>query len=85
MLGFQAGDLDKDATHVWADNWQALVVFDQMATQWRMGSHSAIGLDYNVIPHIFRMSGIKRKDQPALFADLRVMENEALNIINAKE
>ena len=85
MLGFVPDDFEGSATPVWADNWPALVVFEQMCTQWRVGQHSYIGLDYNVLPQVFRMSGIKRKDQPALFADLRVMENEALNILNAKE
>lgn len=85
MLGFTPADFDDMATPVWRDNWLSLVIFDQVSTQWRVGSHSVIGLDYNVLPQVFRLNGVSRKDQPRLFSDIRVMENEALNILNAKD
>lgn len=39
----------------------------------------ATGLDYGVLPNVFRMMAIPRGEWPALFEDLRVMESAALS------
>lgn len=43
-----------------------------------MGPSGAIGLDYNVLPMMWRLYRVKPKDQRALFDDVRVMESAAL-------
>lgn len=64
---------------VWDINWDAFRVFNELNTQWRIGGMgSATGLDYNVIPTVGKMLGLKKKQINDMFPDLRVMENEAL-------
>lgn len=41
----------------------------------------ASGLDYSIIPFTASMLGIKRRDLPDIFPDLRVMEAEALAVM----
>lgn len=56
-----------------------------MQTQWRMGPSKAVGLDYNVLPMVMRLHGVKRKDQAELFDSIRVMETEALSIMYSED
>lgn len=68
-----------DSIELWAANAQSFAVFESMGTQWRMGMAGATGLDYQALPVVLEMAGLKkRKDRAAIFADLRVMEREAL-------
>lgn len=78
MFGLEVGDVD-DSIELWATNAQSFSVFEAMGTQWRMGMAGATGLDYQALPVVLEMAGLKkRKDRLAIFADLRVMEREAL-------
>lgn len=64
---------------VWDINWESFTVFNSMASQWRIGGMGdATGLDYNAIPVVAKMLGIKSKKVKDIFSDIRVMENEAL-------
>jgi hypothetical protein len=72
-------------TEVWPDNWLSVHVFDALSTQWRVGMSGAIGLDYNAIPPVLRMSEVPRKQWADLFADLRVMESAALQKMREKK
>lgn len=56
----------------------AVKVFAAMGTQWRTGMAGPTGLDYGVLPNVFRLTAVARKDQPDVFDDLRVMEGAAL-------
>ncbi len=72
-------EIPEDIIDVWDINWDTFTVFNAMSTQWRVGGMgSATGLDYNVIPTVGKMLGLKKKDINAMFPDLQVMENEAL-------
>ncbi|WP_457935177.1 DUF1799 domain-containing protein [Pseudomonas aeruginosa] len=59
-------------------NWTAFIVFEAMSTQWRAGMCGATGLDYTVLPVVMQMCGVAAGEQPAVFADIRVMEDAAL-------
>ena len=65
-------------TGVWPDNAASVNVFIAMSTQWRAGMGGATGLDYSALPVVMRHAGIKRADQPAIFDDLRILEDAAL-------
>lgn len=41
-----------------------------------------IGLDYAAIPATLDLMGIDRDDRPELFMQLRIMENEAIKVLN---
>ncbi|WP_238591840.1 DUF1799 domain-containing protein [Pseudomonas abietaniphila] len=78
MFGLTPEDVD-EAVELWAINYQSFSVFEAMGTQWRMGMGGATGLDYQALPVVLDMAGLrKRKDRSAVFADLRIMEREAL-------
>lgn len=72
-------DLD-DIQWIWPDNWESFILFEAMSTQWRTGANGATGLEYSSLPTVAKMLGISEVTSP-LFSDIRVMENEALNII----
>ena len=75
----QLEELPNEDVMVWDINWESFTVFNSMASQWRIGGMGdATGLDYNTIPVVAKMLGIKSKKVKDIFSDIRVMENEAL-------
>jgi hypothetical protein len=68
---------------LWPENLPAVALFASLDTQWRVGFAGPIGLDYSVLPIVFRLRALPRKDWPGMFDDLRAMETEALKTINA--
>ncbi|MCW2272374.1 hypothetical protein CQ065_06755 [Pseudomonas sp. MYb187] len=81
MLGLSRADLPEEEVEVWADAWPAFRLFEAMSTQWRTGMGGPSGLDYSIIPAVASMLGIKRRDLPDIFPDLRVLEAEALAVM----
>ena len=84
--GFTAADYeDEEPAEVWPENMPAIQLFSSIATQWRVGMNGPSGLDYNVL--FSRMDRMKLADQDYdwLFSDIRVIESEALSIINRKD
>lgn len=84
-LGLTLDDVAEQVTvEVLPDVWPALQVFLAMRTQWRVGSCGATGLDYAALPAVLRLLRVKPADQPALFDDLRAMEEGALAYFGEK-
>lgn len=77
MIGLTRADIESDLM-VWAINWPALQVFNAMSTQWRQGFCGPTGLDYGVLPAVMDLAGIETEQRAEVFADVRVMEREAL-------
>lgn len=70
-------------TGVWPEHEQAVSVFAALLTQWRMAPMGGVvGLDYAAIPPALELMAIERADWPGLFEQLRVMENEAVKVMN---
>lgn len=69
---------------VFPDNVQAVELFSDMLTQWRVGSGGAIGFDYNVIPILFRIRKTDEEEQEEAFSGLQVMERAALKAMREK-
>ena len=65
---------------IWPENWDAVVMFLRVQTQWRTSAGGAIGLDYSVLAWLFSMYSVE--DQRALLEDLQVMEGAALAAMN---
>ncbi len=62
------------------DNWQSLLFFLRVQTQWvyfGIGGSRA-GLNNTAVESTMRMARVKRVDQDALLDDLQVMEREIL-------
>lgn len=84
MWGLSLDDLDDTAVLVWPDNVPAVNAFVCMATQWRMGPSDPIGLDYNPLESVLRLSGLPEALWHDAFEGLRVMEAEALMIMGER-
>jgi hypothetical protein len=72
---------------VWEENWDTLMVFLALQTQWRReipamsGQMIWHGLRYTEAEVVIRMMG-HQKQQKDIFDGLRVMESTALPILN---
>ncbi|QNB12780.1 DUF1799 domain-containing protein [Paraburkholderia tropica] len=80
------------AFEVYAENWDAVQLFEALSTQWRavafgtMASARIVhmGLDYAAIEPVARLIGIGKRRRPAVFQQLRVMEDAALAVLLAE-
>ncbi|WP_460100055.1 DUF1799 domain-containing protein [Pseudomonas sp. H3_C08] len=81
-FGMTLADIPEEEYEVWPDNWPAFLLFEAMSTQWRVGMGGATGLDYNALPPVASMLGMKRRDIPEVFHDIRVMEAEAMLVMS---
>lgn len=63
---------------VYPDNWPALWLFRDLATQWRVGMGGATGLDYAALPAVMDLRGVPQAERAELFDCLQVLEAEAL-------
>jgi hypothetical protein len=61
-----------------------LQVFKAMDTQWNAGAHAVIGLRYESFPFVMDVMGIKKKARAGMLQSLRIMEQEALQVLNGK-
>lgn len=82
QFGFSLFDLDTTAVPVWPDNLAAINVLIAVSTQWRIGMSGATGIDYNVLPSVFKMMAIPDSDWPDTFECLRILEAEAMDVMN---
>ena len=71
-----------DDFEVWPENWDAVVMFLRISTQWRTSMGGPIGLDYGALEWLFRLYEVK--EPRSLLEDLQVMEGAALTAM-AKE
>lgn len=70
----------QDLCYLWPDNVDTFNVWSQLQTQWRVGMSGATGLDYTAVAAYLRdVVGIKKKDLPERFAEIRAMEVATLN------
>lgn len=70
---------------VWAQHWQAIDLFCQMGTQWRMGFGGAVGLDYAILFHLFDLQDIDKSEQKEILAQIKICESAALDIFYKDE
>jgi hypothetical protein len=72
---------------IYPENLLALEVFLALQTQWNViaGMSGVIyqGVNYQALNSVFSMLSIPSKDRPALFQDIRVMEQAAIVILNS--
>lgn len=88
-LELAAFGLTKDdvavTVEVWEENYPSFQVFNALGTQWRYSMSGVTGIDYNVIPNVFRLLGIKRTEWSQIFDDIRIMESAAITEINKQK
>ncbi len=71
---------------VWEENWDSVRLFRNLGTQWivavGMAGARYLGINYGVVECQLRRLGIPRKQWPAFWDDLDVMERAALPLLN---
>ena len=84
-FGFLPEDYANERIEIWPENQQAINLFTSISTQWRVGAGGPTGLDYNVL--FMRMARMDLSDErhEQLFDDIRVIESEALAILNKRD
>ena len=71
---------EPEVFEVWPENWNTVVMWCRVQTQWRTSAGGAIGLDYSVLAWLFNMYAVD--DPRALLEDLQAMEGAALAAMN---
>lgn len=69
---------------VWPDNWRAVMLFNDLSRQWRVGMNGPYGLDYNVLYR--KMDRMKLSDEECdeLEREISVLEEAALAEMHQK-
>ncbi|MYM80534.1 hypothetical protein GTP44_00985 [Duganella sp. FT50W] len=74
---------------LWPENEIPFSVFAALESQWRiisdMGTVIYQGIDYDSAKAAMEMMGIRRRQWPEVFEDLRLMERVAKKIFNDKD
>lgn len=76
--GFSLADYEPEPVDLWPENERAWLLFVEMSGQWRMSVNGPTALDYTAL--FLRMDRMRLDDDDwqALFADVRVLEAQAL-------
>ncbi|WP_298235916.1 DUF1799 domain-containing protein [uncultured Azohydromonas sp.] len=80
--------LERPGLEVFPDCWDAVQVFLLLGRQWRIevapnGKLIRHGLDLAALPGVIDAYGVPQPERRALIADLRLMEEAALEVLNA--
>ena len=82
MQGAKAQHTEKDF-EVWVDNWEIVVMFLRMSTQWNVSMTGATGLNYSSLEYLCKL--YPAKDPCALFEGIQIMETAALVTMHTKK
>ena len=84
FFGLSPADYAAERTcEVWPDNWRAVTVFMALGDgSWNMGPSGPTGLRNECFRELRFSLGIKAAEWHELFADIRVMEQAALDAIH---
>lgn len=82
MLGVALPDepAASDDFEVWEENWEIVMMFMRMQTQWNVTMGGFVGLKYEVLRWLCDLYSVE--DQRAMLDGLRIMEAAALQIMN---
>lgn len=82
--GYEPEDFEDEAFEYWPDNESAIRLFYAVQTQWRVGMGGPSGFDYTAVlatlDRLYRDHTDSERDE--LFASLRLMEREALEVFS---
>lgn len=76
-------DSDGDHFEVWDENWDTVMMFLRLQTQWNVVMGGYVGLKYEVL---FRLCDLYSTEDPkAMLEGIQVMESAALQELNKKD
>jgi hypothetical protein len=67
---------------VWEENWDIVMMFLRMVTQWNTSFSGVTGLNYSSLEWLCKLYAVK--DPVAIFEGVQVMELTALSALNSK-
>lgn len=67
---------------VWEENWDIVIMFLRMSTQWISGFNGATGFNYQSLEWLCKLYAVK--DLVATFEGVQLMEMAALSAMNSK-
>ena len=67
---------------VWDENWEAMMMFLRMQTQWNVSMNGLVGLNYQALETLIRLYHVKEPVE--LFERVQVIERAALVKMNSK-
>lgn len=70
-----------DHCEVWEENWDIVLMFIRMSTQWHTSMAGLTGLNYPSLEWLCKLYSVK--DPVAIFEGVQVMEMAALAVLNA--
>lgn len=70
------------AIEVWPENWQTFQIFCDLRTQWRVALGGRYGLDYGVLYRDLDDLGITGDERLRVKAEIRAMEQAALDAMH---
>ena len=68
---------------VWEENWETVMVFLRMQTQWNVSMAGLTGLNYSALDYVCRLYSVK--DPVSLFEGIQVMEVAVLACLNKRK
>ena len=68
---------------VWDENWEIVLMFLRLQTQWNVAMGGVVGLKYEVLPWLCNLYSIK--DSRAMLEGLQIMERVALKAMKADD
>jgi len=83
-LGIPAPELEPVCNdyEVWEENWDIVLMFLRMSTQWISGFSGATGFNYQSLEWLCKLYAVK--DLVAMFEGVQLMEMAALSAIHSK-
>ncbi|MPW17873.1 hypothetical protein GCT13_13235 [Paraburkholderia sp. CNPSo 3157] len=79
---FDLGQLfRKDEVEIWPENYDAVLLFCRLGTQWRTGVGGPTGLDYCVVLAMIDRLGLDADEADDMFEDVRHLEMAALEVM----
>ena len=67
---------------VWEENWDVVLMFLRMTTQWNTSMAGLTGLNYPSLEWLCKLYSVK--DPVAIFEGIQVMEMAALAVLNTR-
>ena len=67
---------------MWEENWETVLMFIRMSTQWNTSMAGLTGLNYPSLEWLCKLYPVE--DPVALFEGVQTMEMAALTVLNSK-
>lgn len=78
--------MEEEHFEVWEENWEAVMMFLRLQTQWSVTMGGYVGLKYEVLLGAGGLMSLYDVDNPReLLEEIQVMEAAALSELNKKD